>query len=506
MYRKISLLIVLTTALIFTIVFKGQNIGINLLLFETLVLTILIWHLPFNLKQINLAVTFTGTLLSLASVVINNSVMAIVMNIFSFMLLIGVVMAPNIRSLVYSATQSFLNLFMSFGVFFSELGRQPRWIRRSFKFLFKARFFILPVLIFLLFVWLYGLSNPVFQNYADQVFVSISDFFVHLFSFVSWSTLGVFILGLVVSIYLYRHKSDEKLEEIDGKSTMALLRKRKSYKGKILGLNKELLSGVFLLIILNALILLANTLDIYWVWFNFEWEGQYLKQFVHTGTYTLIMSILISMGIGLYFFRKNLNFHSGNKWIKILCIAWLAQNGIMILSVGMRSYWYIHHFALAYKRIGVIFFLAAALIGIITIIYKVHKRRSLYYLLRINALSIYIILISVAIINWDVIITKYNIANHKQSFVHFDYLATLSNGSLPYLNFTLEELKAIESVQDNLFDFRHRYMTAEEFYERIEERKKEFVENFEKRHWLSWNLADQQAYNALKSNDLTASD
>jgi hypothetical protein len=62
----------------------------------------------------------------------------------------------------------------------------------------------------------------------------------------------------------------------------------------------EYKAGIVLLIALNALLLFVNIIDIKWVWIGFEFEGQYLKEFVHKGTYLLILSIIISIGIVLY--------------------------------------------------------------------------------------------------------------------------------------------------------------------------------------------------------------
>jgi len=93
-------------------------------------------------------------------------------------------------------------------------------------------------------------------------------------------------------------------------------RKRRGIIGfKTMGLLNEYRTAVFLFVILNLLLLIVNSIDIYWVWFNFEWNGQYLKQFVHEGTYLLIFSILLSLILTLYFFRGNLNFLKKNRWL-----------------------------------------------------------------------------------------------------------------------------------------------------------------------------------------------
>src|SRR5690606_28371186 len=92
-------------------------------------------------------------------------------------------------------------------------------------------------------------------------------------------------------------------------------------------LQTEYKIGLLVLAVLNLLLLAVNVIDIQWVWIGFEVPLHFnLRQFVHEGTYLLILSILISIGIVLYLFRGSLNFHPKNKWLKILGKAWIIQN------------------------------------------------------------------------------------------------------------------------------------------------------------------------------------
>lgn len=247
------------------------------------------------------------------------------------------------------------------------------------------------------------------------------------------------------------------------------------------------------------MILSMNVIDINWVWFNFEWEGQYLKQFVHEGTYLLILSILISGVLVLYYFRRNLNFYRNNNLLKYLSYIWLAQNGVLAVSVAIRNFWYINYFALAYKRIGVIIFLVLTIYGLYTVYRKVRERKSAFYLFKTNAYALLVVLIISSLMNWDSTIAKYNFKNSNTSFLHLDYLATLSDKSLPYLDKTLPELKQIEAVQNEKFPFEQKFMTSEEYFSIIQNRKRRFIDKWEAKSILSWNLPEYSAYKKLTS-------
>ncbi|HLG35832.1 MAG TPA: DUF4173 domain-containing protein, partial [Bacteroidia bacterium] len=236
------------------------------------------------------------------------------------------------------------------------------------------------------------------------------------------------------------------------------------------------------------------------VWFNFEWNGQYLKQFVHEGTYLLLLSIFISIALVLYFFRGSLNFFSKNKLLRTLSYAWLIQNAILTVSVAIRNFRYIDFFSLAYKRIWVIIFLALVLYGLYTVFIKVRNRRSAFYLFRTNAYAVLVVLIFCSVFNWDNIIAKYNFSHSEKSFLHLDYLATLSDQSLPYLDKPLEEIVRIDRVQKQKFPFGEKYMSPEKYHRHIQARKEQFLLKWESKNILSWNLPEYLAYRQLLSN------
>ncbi len=256
---------------------------------------------------------------------------------------------------------------------------------------------------------------------------------------------------------------------------------------------------------LNILLLIANVLDIKYVWTGFAFNGQYLKQFVHEGTYLLLLSILFGAGIVLYYFRGDLNFHRRNRVVKLLSYAWLGQNVVLALSVGMRKYWYIHYYALAYKRIGIAFFLLALCIGLVLIMTKVQRGRTAHYLLRTNAVAVYCVALVMALFNWDGIIARYNMDHREQAFVHLDFLANLSDKALPYLVRSPEELEKIAAHNAELIGgaerySRHLYITPDEYHSFIDQRVRDFVADYPDRSWKEWSWADARAYQALKAD------
>jgi hypothetical protein len=363
----------------------------------------------------------------------------------------------------------------------------------------KALIFSVPILVILVFIIIYRNSNPVFDewfgvadNYINRAWEAVFKNFDELILF----TLFV---SLVLSNFLLFRDTKTQLLQMDepAKESAQRVRKPGLFNFRSTALKSEFKVAVFLLFMLNILLLLMNISDVYWVWLNFEWEGQYLKQFVHEGTYLLIFSILISIGIVLYFFRGNLNFYSKNTLLKNLSYLWLAQNALLVISVAIRNYWYIYYFALAYKRIGVLLFLLLTLYGLYSVYRKVSERKTAFYLFRTNFHMMLLVLTLASLINWDMVIVRYNFAHANKSFLHLDFMSELSDKSLPYLDKSLSELEAFDGLQEELFPFEKRYMQPQEYFEIISERKQTFKNKWEEKSLPEWNLAEYLAYKKL---------
>lgn len=501
MHQKLLLPAMLLSTLLFTIFFYHQSAGLNILIFEILWLVYLRSTKQVSFKSFNEKITGTGLLITSIAVVLFNSWMSISMNIISAILFVGVSIFPQVRSLINAAGLAVQNLpmapWMAFKQFTSSDGRSTHWTAR----LRKNRNLLIPIFIIILFFVIYRLSNNVFDEMVTKITDQFSSWMEKTFIRFEFSIVLTVILGLFISIFLLFRWKDNNIIQHEKNATDIILRKRRE-PGidkifKTLALKSEHRAGLFLLCTLNILILIVNSIDIRYVWFGFDSTGVDFTQLVHEGTYLLIFSILISIAVVLYFFRKNLHFYPNNRWLKALSYLWIGQNCIMAISVGIRNFWYVHSYSLAYKRIGVYIFLILVLIGLCTVILKIANRKSTYFMLRTNALSVFVILCISSLFNWDVLIARYNFNHTSSSFVYLDFMSSLSDKALPYLIKSPEELNQVQIEQEEQFSYREKYMTPEQYLALIETRKTEFIERWENQSLLSWNLADARAYEAL---------
>jgi len=500
MNKRLNASLVILFAILLTALFHKQAFGLNLLIAEVLFFSWLIMSKQFSFKGLYPLIVGIGLMASSLFTVITHSVFSYILNFIVLLVFIGLLIYPQAKSILMALGQAFSNLIYSQKIFFEQVQGTTFKGRNLGSYIWKVRIFIIPVLIIFLFIFIYRNSNPVFDGLVVN-----AGFFLHenlgfLFRSFDFILALTFLICLGISIFIFIRATNPTLIKIDSESEEVLHRKNLKQRRhfQINALKNEYKAGIFLLLVLNLLLLILNIIDIKWVWFGFEWEGQYLKQFVHEGTYLLILSILISIVLILYFFRRNLNFYPNNEVLKYLGYLWLFQNGILAISVAIRNFWYIHYFALAYKRIGVIIFLILTIYGLYTVFIKVHKKKSFFYLVKNNSFVFLIVLLLSSTINWDSVIAKYNFNNAHDSFLHLDYLSTLSDKSLPYLKKSMTELNELDTIQKEKFPFERDYMSPEEYFRTIEAREEKFIRKWESKSILSWNLPEYLAYKKLK--------
>lgn len=502
MKSKNALLVVCISAIIITLLFYKQGIGLNLLLFDLAFLVYLFISGGINVSHKKVLYTGAGVFITALFTVVNYSIYTYLIHFIALFLFVGVLNFTGARSLFTSAAIAGTSLIKAQGIFWKKLfGARFRGSQLGTT-LWKTRIFVLPLLIIIVFISIYSFSSEKFAVLVNSIWDVFENGIDFLLQDISFAFVATLLLSLLISSFLWLRTSSLDLEQRDQNAKFVLDRNRPRarFSFKPMALKNEYKAGVFLLLVLNVLILVLNGLDIYWVWFNFEWIGQTLKSYVHEGTYFLIFSILISIAVVLYFFRGNINFYKQNAFLKTLSYLWLAQNGILAISVAIRNYRYMEHYALAYKRIGVIVFLLLTVYGLFTVFRKIEKKKTNYYLFSSNAFALYFALIISSLVNWDRVIANYNFSHADQSYVHLEYLVDFSDKVLPNLTFSEAQLATMEAQQRQLFTPAHDELTYPQYQKIIERRIQEFKVKWEQKGLLAWNWAEHRAYQQLTSD------
>ena len=352
--------------------------------------------------------------------------------------------------------------------------------------------------------------------------IALQHFFARFFSWFNWQRFGFLMLGLFITGGLILKMKSNYFSEKEFAKHNDLYRTKHNlnrwkqtamfdilslfmgrFANGIMALRNENTVGIISLVMLNVLLLFINAIDIVYVWFGFSYTPNLnLTQYVHEGTGMLIFSIVLAMFVLLFFFRGNLNFYKKNKWLRYGAYGWIAQNAILVISVLLRDYYYITHMGLAYKRIGVLVFLLMVLMGLITVFIKIHQRKTVYYLWRVNGWFAVVLLVAASCVHWDETIASYNLAHKNMIPLDVKFLLSLSDKTLPLLEKNQDVLDTKKEPVQGEGEYLYRSgLTPKEFFEM---RKKDFFEKQKTYSWLSWNAADTYVKRKLEKPVITS--
>ncbi|AMJ66858.1 DUF4153 domain-containing protein [Hymenobacter sp. PAMC 26628] len=501
--------------LLFNWLFWAEKTGLNVLVYSLFVVGAQVGLRPRHAPARRAGLFWlaaAGSLFSGVMAAVYGSGVAVLASAASLLLLLGYANQPHLRLLAYAL------LTAAGGTLRAALAVPRAWqgrllsgagARRSW---YYGRLLLGPLAVLAVFHGLFAVANPRYADLSGRALAAVGAWLARLWPDL---TLGhllflglgyVLTAGALVAVPVYYFADHEsRLGEFVRRQrdrVASLGVRRPDFRARAfgaLGLRKEWLMAVAVLGLVNALLLAVNIIDINWLWFGFvPAPGFDLAQFVHEGTYVLIFSILLAMALVLWFFRRNLNFYGpGLPWLRAGATAWVLQNAVLAVSVGLRNYYYIEHRGLAYKRLGVCFFLVLTLFGLGTMLLKIWQRRSVYFLVRRNALAAYAVLLVLAAGNWEVWMARYNLQLRFQT-VDVGFLLDLPGRALPELLADRARLNSIPQLTSESYSGAVVVSAAD-----AQRRLDATVAAWRQRQrtyagWQGWNYADWQAAQALR--------
>jgi hypothetical protein len=504
------------SAITFDVLFWNQEVGLNLALYTQLVVMVTLLGLPRHAPQWRsggFCAMLVGTFLCSGAVVWLGSGAARLACVISLVLFLGFRNQPLLRQVAFALFTALGSVTLALPGLTPYLhlptGGSAGWARTRFY----GRILLLPLVALGVFHVLFSLGSPQYAELSSQLFGKLGEWLGQLLAGISIPHLLFFLLGFVLTAgaivivpYHFFLDQESRFGEFVRRQrdrVASLTVRRPDFRPKThrtLDLRKEYLAALAVFGLVNVLLLVVNALDINLLWFGFAPRpGFDLTQFVHEGTYVLILSILVAMGIVLWFFRRNLNFYQqGLPALRWGATIWVVQNVVLVVSVGLRNYYYILHTGLAYKRIGVYGFLLLTLFGLGTVLLKIWQRRSAFSLMRLNGWAAYAVLLLLAFGNWEVWITRYNL---QPRFKELDlgFLLTMPERMLP-------ELAAREAVLDgmkrivvlNNSGYGETRFTPAEAHRMVRQRLERWKVAYPRyRTWQSWTYSEAQAYKQL---------
>ncbi|MGI4872750.1 MAG: DUF4153 domain-containing protein [Janthinobacterium lividum] len=518
-YRISTLLgsLVATGAVLGDYLFWHESAGLNVLVYMVFLvaahLAVLPRYAPVRRTRA-FWVAMVGCLVSGTFVAWYGSAAALWAVLGSALLLLGLVNQPGLRLVGYAALTALGNVLPAVRVVLGSV-RTPQQVggrlRRGW---YYGRLLAMPLGALVVFHLLFVLANPRYAALSARFWGVMGDWLAAFFAAVSVPHLLFFLVCLVASagalvvvpVHYWADRESQFGEFVrrqrDRVASLGVRRPNFDHsQRRLLDLRKEWLAAVACFGLLNLLLLVENAIDIRWIWFGFvPAPGFDLTQFVHEGTYVLIFSILLAAGIVLWFFRRNLNFYQrGLPLLRWGATLWVLQNLVLVVSVGLRNYYYIVHTGLAYKRIGVYAFLALTVFGLGTVLLKIWQRRSAFSLFRLNSWAAYAMLLLLAAGNWEIWIAEYNLQPRLAS-LDIGFLLDMPARVLPVLAAHEARIDQAPSLVAEGSDGHYYATSREQAHRRLHERLETFRLAYQKHaNWQSRTGAEWRAYQALQN-------
>ncbi|RZJ50412.1 MAG: DUF4173 domain-containing protein [Flavobacterium sp.] len=395
---------ILVSSLVFILLFYRESVGVNLAFFG-LVLTGLICYY-FQDK-------FTGRshLVLVITSVLSCIAFAWYGDFVSFAALIWSVIflqfktQENKLKLVQVFPLVFLNCLTTLGrVFIFNQWLPQRQINNNLAKKLIA-YFLIPAVFLMLFFVVYSFGSDHFSSlFTDYqldidivqlILISIFGFYI---SFTFWN-------------YWIPEVCYEKNEMLDNDfKNISEVKNQNTFS--FLDLDFERRSGEITLFLLNALLLVFIATYNYEQFFEVV-ETSKLSAATHERVNAVIFSILMAVGVILFYFKGGFNFDEKASKLKKLSKLWIILNGILIISTFIKNSEYVSYFGLTYKRLGVYAFLILAIIGLVITFLKITRQKTNAYLINQMVWYFYGTILLCSFVNWGYLITTYNISVNK---------------------------------------------------------------------------------------------
>ena len=396
--------LILACSLIFTLLFYNESIGVNLAIFG-LVLTGMICYF-FQDRFVNRShwmLTLTAVLSCFAFAWYGDFV--------SFLAL-----SMSIIFLQFKVNDVKLKIIQVFPLVFingiTSLGRMlmfSQWLpKREIKNDLAKKviaYFIIPTVFVALFFIVYAFGSDHFSSLFSDYNLDLDIFQIILIS----------LLGFYISFTFWNYWVPEicydKNSMLDNDFSNEI-RATNQKTFSFLDLDFERKSGEITLVLLNCMLLVFIATYNYEQFFE-TIETSKLSAATHERVNAVIFSIIMAVGVILFYFKGGFNFDKKAKNLKQLAKIWILLNGVLIVSAIIKNSEYVSFFGLTYKRLGVFAFLFLAIIGLFFAFLKITKQKTNAYLFNQMVWYFYGTILLCSFVNWGNLITNYNISVNR---------------------------------------------------------------------------------------------
>jgi len=420
------------TTILFIILFYNQNIGLNLGIIGVIYAVLTFFITPERNRTKTFIFLFITSILS-------SGAFAWYGDFPSFLAVVSSVILLGYRSrnrrmkilllipVMVTNFSTFLCRFFSFDQWLPKKKITGFW-QKAFALIF------VPLLLISVFFGVYSVGSDHFAGLFKDI-----EFDINFWQFIAIATLGIFIAftywNHVVERLIYKTNSslDNDFNEKD-----KVLKPTYSF----FDLDTERMSGMISLLALNILLVFFIITYNYEQFYESVKTPVQLSEETHERVNAVIISIVMSILVIMFYFKSSFNFDPKAGLMKNLAKIWIFLNAVLVISAMLKNSEYITSYGFTYKRLGVYAFLILALVGLFMTFIKIQKQKRNIFLFNSMVWCIYGIVLICSYINWGGMITSQNmkrkdfVLNYYETTINFndrqllDYAAKTHDESL----------------------------------------------------------------------------
>ncbi len=210
------------------------------------------------------------------------------------------------------------------------------------------------------------------------------------------------------------------------------------------------------LILFNAVFALQTGLDLTYLWGEVTLpDGMTYAAYAHRGAYPLVITALLAAAFVLATLRPN-GPAERSRLIRLLVLAWIGQNILLVISSIRRVDLYIVSYSLSELRFYALIWMMLVAIGLALIIIKIVLNKPTHWLIIANVGSIILTFYILCFVDSQKVIATYNVAHCSEigkNTPHLDeeYLVSLGPSAIPAIDNALNYFPP-DTVQDLVVD------------------------------------------------------
>ncbi|CAM4111162.1 DUF4153 domain-containing protein [Flavobacterium sinopsychrotolerans] len=395
---------ILVSSLVFTLLFYNQDLGLNWAIFGMMQTALICYFFQEKFtSRLHLILVVTSVLSCFAFAWYGDFPSFFAM-LLSIIFLQFKTQEPKLK-LLQALPLVLINGIASLGriLMFSQY-LPKRKVNNGFAKKLIA-YFVIPVLFFGLFLIVYSFGSDHFSSLFTGYYLDID----------VWQAFVLTALGFFISFTFWNYWIPEVCYEKNDLLDNDFKQEAKTQNQNsfsFLDIDFERRSGEITLFLLNVLLLVFIATYNYEQFFEVVKKSN-LSSDTHERVTAVIFSIIMAVGVLLFYFKGGFNFDEKAKNLKKLAKIWIFLNGVLILSTIIKNSEYVSFFGLTYKRLGVYAFLILAIIGLVISFIKITKQKTNAFLFNQMIWYFYGTILLCSFVNWGNLITNYNISVNK---------------------------------------------------------------------------------------------